>query len=102
MPGFNEAFFKFPISVDEEEPLWPPIYHTVAEEAHIGQSFILNEEGDVLGRLYYRDPNIINPYTSQETAQALGFGLLRAAVIATLVSGITGSLLARSFSRRTT
>ncbi|MGB0389039.1 MAG: HAMP domain-containing protein [Ardenticatenaceae bacterium] len=105
LPGFDEAFLDTIPSISNGEVFWEepellPMHYTVVGNDHIGQSVIVGLEGEVLGGVYIRVPDVTLWLTSGETLQVLGFGLLCVTIIATLVSGVTGSLLARSFGRR--
>jgi len=101
--GFDENFLTTFSSWDKqivfEEVEWP-MYYTAVGNDHIGQSVILNTQGEVVGGVYFRAFDATEWFLLNDTLQALGLGLLGAAVLAIMVSGVMGSLLARSFGRR--
>ena len=105
LPGFNDAFLDTIPSISNREALFEqpellPMDYTVVGNDHIGHAVILGPTGNVLGGVYFRAFDVTEWFLLTETLQMLGLGLLGAAIIATIVSGVTGNLLARSFGRR--
>ena len=101
--GFDEDFLTTFSSWDKEvvfeDVEWPRRYTAVGND-HIGQSVILNTQGEVVGGIYYRAFDITEWFWLNDTLQVLSLGLLGAAILAIIISGVMGSLLARSFGRR--
>ncbi len=100
LPGFTSP----PLQVSWFESLLSepklPMSYTLVDEMHIGQAPILSPTGEVLGWVYFRAAFGTEPFTSTETISALLILLLGATIVATIISGLIGRVLAFSFSQR--
>ncbi len=69
---------------------------------HIGQAAVRSDKGRLLGVVYYRAAYAaeIGPFSSGQALLAFGLVLSGGALIAIVISGLVGGLLAFSFSRR--
>lgn len=75
------------------------MYYTRRGEIYAGQAPLLDDEGQVLGWLYYQTSDS-NALILASTARTLGWALLGAVLVAVVVSAGAGNLLARRFSSR--
>ena len=87
LPGFNP----------NASPTQP--HFATLNGASVGQAAIANDDGRLLGWIYYRFPDDSRFLLSDAARNAL-LTVLGAALIAVIVSGAVGGLLARQFSRR--
>ncbi|MBT3389266.1 MAG: HAMP domain-containing protein [Chloroflexi bacterium] len=97
LPGWDSELEAIDTSQEDPENL---VAYAVFGEDHIGQATIIALDGAHLGWVYYRIGGVGAPYTSGETLAALAVVILGSGLIAIIVSGFTGSRLARSFSLR--
>lgn len=83
------------------EDLQPAVYqYNVVGDDHIGLVDIVDTQDNTVGWVYLRSADIDAPLDSQQTLLALGGGVLLAALIAMIVSGIASGFLALPFVRR--
>ncbi len=101
LPGFDRTLAQMSHAEIEAQNLEDLVAYAAEGKDHIGQAAIIDLEGEQLGWVYYRSSSeVIVPFTSTEALAGLALILLGAALIATVVSGLVGGLLAYSFSRR--
>ncbi len=75
--------------------------YTVLGQDHIGLvAFVDGDENTIGWVYYYYAGEVTEIFSSGQTLAVLGGGILVAALIATVISGISGGVLARSFGRR--